>query len=79
MIKFSLDDVESYKLEFGDKFYLPERENRQNLRTGDIVKLIFRFEDDEFAQVERMWIVINGANSGECASTLGNKSLTKST
>ncbi len=55
MIKFELDDVESYKLEFGDKFYLPEREKRQNLRTGDIVKLIFRFEDDEFAQIERMW------------------------
>ena len=35
MIKFSLDDVENYKLEFGDKFYLLERENRQNLRAGE--------------------------------------------
>ncbi len=35
MIKFSLDDAQSYKLEFGDKFYLPERENRQNLRAGE--------------------------------------------
>ncbi|WP_187424118.1 hypothetical protein [Campylobacter concisus] len=49
MIKFELDDVENYKLELVDKFYLPEREKRQNLRTDDIVKLIFRFEDDEFA------------------------------
>ena len=39
MIKFSLDDLKSDKLEFGDKFYLPEREKRQNLRAGDIVKL----------------------------------------
>jgi len=31
MIKFSLDDIESYKLEFGDKFYLSERKKRQNL------------------------------------------------
>ena len=54
MIKFELDDIESYKLDFGDKFYLPEREKRQNLRTDDIVKLIFGFEDDEIAQVERM-------------------------
>ncbi|WP_429801851.1 hypothetical protein [Campylobacter concisus] len=38
MIKFELDDVENYKLELVDKFYLPEREKRQNLRTGDIVK-----------------------------------------
>ena len=68
MITFSLDDVESYKLEFVDKFYLPERKKRQNLRADDIVKLIFRFEDDEFAQVERMWVVVNGANSSERAS-----------
>jgi hypothetical protein len=38
MIKFELDDVENYKLEFGNKFYLPEREKCQNLRIGDIVK-----------------------------------------
>ena len=77
MIKFSLGNLKSYKLEFGDKFYLPEREERQNLRAGDIVKLIFRFEDDEFAQVERMWAVINGANNGEYVGTLDNKPLTK--
>ena len=35
MIKFELDDVESYKLEFGDKFYLPEREKRQNLKANE--------------------------------------------
>ena len=35
MIKFSLDDAQSYKLKFGYKFYLPERENRQNLRAGE--------------------------------------------
>ena len=77
MIKFKLDDIKRYELEFGDKFYLSERKKRQNLRAGDIVKLIFRFEDDEFAQVERMWIVINSANNGEYTSTLGNKPLTK--
>ena len=35
MIKFSLDDIESYKLEFGDKFYLSEREKRQTLRANE--------------------------------------------
>lgn len=77
MIKFSLDDLKSHKLEFGDKFYLLEREKRQNLRAGDIVKLIFRFEDDKFAQVERMLVVVNGANNGEHAGILDNKPLTK--
>ena len=77
MIKFSLDDLKSHKLEFGNKFYLLECEKRQNLRAGDIVKLIFRFEDDKFAQVERMWVVANGANNGEYAGILDNKPLTK--
>lgn len=75
MIKFSLDDLKGDKLEFGDKFYLPKCEKRQNLRAGDIVKLIFRFEDDEFAKVERMlWAVINGANNGEYAGILDKTS-----
>ncbi|WP_103624552.1 DUF2314 domain-containing protein [Campylobacter concisus] len=73
MIKFELDDIESYKLEFGDKFYLPEREKRQNLRTGDIVKLIFRFEDGEFAQVEHMWVVVSKTNNGEFTGILDNE------
>ena len=73
MIKFELYDIESYKLEFGDKFYLPEREKRQNLRTGDIVKLIFRFEDDEFDQVERMWVVVSETNKGEFTGILDNE------
>ncbi|MBE9818424.1 hypothetical protein [Campylobacter concisus] len=78
MIKFELDDVESYKLEFGDKFYLLECEKRQNLRAGDIVKLIFRFEDDEFAQVERMWVVVSETNNGEFTGILDNELFQKS-
>ena len=35
MIKFKLDDIKSYKLEFGDKFYLSERKKRQNLRANE--------------------------------------------
>lgn len=77
MIKFVLDDVENYKLEFGNKFYLPECEKRQNLRTGDIVKLIFRFEDGEFAQVERMWVVVSETNNGEFTGILDNEPFIK--
>jgi len=35
MIKFKLDDIKICKLEFGDKFYLSEHENRQNLRANE--------------------------------------------
>jgi len=37
MIKFKLDDIKRYKLEFGDKFYLPEREKYQHLRAGELI------------------------------------------
>lgn len=50
MIKFSLDDLKSDKLEFGDKFYLPEREKRQNLRADDIAK----FDDDKFSHTQHL-------------------------
>ncbi len=50
MIKFKLDDIKSYKLEFGDKFYLPEREERQNLRAGDTAK----FDDNKFSHTQHL-------------------------
>jgi len=37
MIKFKLDDIKRYELEFGDKFYLSEHKNRQNLRAGELI------------------------------------------
>ena len=37
MIKFKLDNIKRYELEFGDKFYLSERRNRQNLRAGELI------------------------------------------
>jgi len=64
MIKFELDDVENYKLKLVNKFYLPEREKRQNLRTGDMVK--------------RMWVVVSETNNGEFTGILDNEPFIKS-
>ncbi|WP_173031696.1 hypothetical protein [Campylobacter sp. CCUG 57310] len=54
MIKFSLDNTEEYEKEFGKEFKIPPKNERTALKKGDLVKLIFRFEDSDFAQVERM-------------------------
>ena len=35
MIKFKLDDIKRYELDFGDKFYLSEHKKRQNLRANE--------------------------------------------
>ena len=37
MINFTLDNLEDYEREFGDKFYLLPRKKRQNLKRGDLV------------------------------------------
>nr|WP_257639734.1 DUF2314 domain-containing protein [Campylobacter concisus] len=38
---------------------------------------MFRFEDDEFAQVERMWVVVSETNNGEFTGILDNEPFTK--
>nr|WP_314471409.1 DUF2314 domain-containing protein [uncultured Campylobacter sp.] len=80
MINFTLDNLEDYEREFGDKFYLLPRKKRQNLKRGDLVKLIFRFEDDEsdFAQVERMWVIIKYNIGGNYVGILDNDPFTES-
>lgn len=74
MITCTLDDIEEYKKEFGEQFHVPDQHDRTSLKKGDIVKLIFRFEDDssEFASVERMWVVITGTCLGKYTGYLNN-------
>ncbi|MDO5046380.1 DUF2314 domain-containing protein [Campylobacter sp.] len=79
MINFSLDDVEAYEREFGEEFKIPPKQERINLKRGDVVKLIFRFEDEdsEFAQVERMWVIVDDIKDGYFIGILDNEPFTK--
>ncbi len=58
---YELDDGEAIHREYPDSFWIPELKNRESLRVGDLVKLIFRMEEtkgSDDVSVERMWVEI---------------------
>jgi uncharacterized protein YegJ (DUF2314 family) len=60
---WELESGEIRHAEAPDSFWIPPREDRERLRLGDIVQLLFRIElddEDESEIVERMWVVVRG-------------------
>src|SRR5690349_2189589 len=55
-VTYTLDNGAEIHKEAPDTFYFPPAEERESLRPGDLVKLIFRIEFGEEAHVERMWV-----------------------
>ena len=58
---FELENAESRHSEAPDNFWIPSIEVRNNLRAGDLIKLIFSMEDQEQPSerhVERMWVEV---------------------
>lgn len=59
---FYLDDATEYERLNPKQYKIPCKATRENLRVGDIVKLIFRFADEWCPrgdnQCERMWVEI---------------------
>tara|TARA_R110000787_G_C13179494_1_gene421674 strand:+ start:166 stop:561 length:396 start_codon:yes stop_codon:yes gene_type:complete len=56
-----LEDGEVYHADAPSTFWIPEREDRENLQPGDLVKLIFQIsldDPDEPIAVERMWVLV---------------------
>jgi uncharacterized protein YegJ (DUF2314 family) len=56
MVSYTLDNAAERHREAPDTFWLPPLHDRESLRPGDLVKLVFRIEFDEEAHVERMWV-----------------------
>jgi uncharacterized protein YegJ (DUF2314 family) len=54
---YQLGNGEKINKENPRTFYIPSREDRESVKEGDTVKLIFIF-DDENAMTERMWVQI---------------------
>ena len=56
-----LEDGEQLHREAPDTFWLPKLKDRQSVRPGQIVKLIFRIsvdDEEEPVAVERMWVIV---------------------
>jgi hypothetical protein len=78
-------DVDGWELEDGElrhveapaTFEIPPLSERRSLRTGQIVKLIFRIavrndERERAEGVERMWVVVDGHDGKYFHGTLDN-------
>lgn len=58
---YQLDNGEELNKEYPDTFWIPEKEDRESLKVGDLVKLIFSMEENigsDEVSVERMWVEI---------------------
>ena len=57
-MEYALDDGEALNREFPDTFWVPSRDERDNLLPGELVKLIFRISLESEQHVERMWVMV---------------------
>lgn len=57
-VTYKLDNGVELHRQYPETFEIPPVEQRESLRVGDIVKLIFRIEFDDEAHVERMWVQV---------------------
>ncbi|MCP4471067.1 MAG: DUF2314 domain-containing protein [Gammaproteobacteria bacterium] len=72
---YELDNGEEIHQEYPDSFWIPEKEKRESLKPGDIVKLIFRMEEtkgSDDVSVERMWVEVTAANASFYTGKLDN-------
>jgi uncharacterized protein YegJ (DUF2314 family) len=57
-MEYVLDNGEELNREHPDTFWIPLRDERENLLPGELVKLIFRISLEEEQHVERMWVIV---------------------
>lgn len=71
---FHLESGERLRDEAPETFHIPSRDARENLRIGDIVKLVFALTDRESADVgaERMWVIVKEEANGRYIGALDN-------
>ncbi len=70
-----LEDGEALHAEAPATFWIPEREDRERLGRGDLVKLVFRIAVDDEAEpvsVERMWVLVRERVGGAYLGILDN-------
>lgn len=72
---YELDNGEEINREYPDSFWIPEKEAREAIEPGDILKLIFRMEEkngSDEVSVERMWVEVTNKQRDFYIGTLDN-------
>ena len=71
-ITYTLDNAAETHREFPSTFQIPPQAERESLRVGDHVKLIFRIEFADEAHVERMWVLVSEVRPESYVGVLDN-------
>jgi len=72
---YELDNAEDIHREYPDSYWIPEKEVRESLQPGKVVKLVFRMEEtkgSDDVSVERMWVQITNKHQGFYEGILDN-------
>lgn len=60
---WELRSAEESHAKYGDKFWIPSREERQSLKRGQAARLMFDIEADNAGELEvsgeRMWVIVS--------------------
>lgn len=74
MSKYYLENALQRNKEYKNSFDIPSKENINNLKPYDLVKLIFTEENnDKEIMSERMWIIITEINGENFTGILDNE------
>lgn len=71
-MEYTLDDGEEINREAPETFWIPPRDERENLLPGELVKLIFRISLGEEQHVERMWVIVKERKANGYVGVLDN-------
>jgi uncharacterized protein YegJ (DUF2314 family) len=71
-MEYTLDDGEEVNRECPDTFWIPPRDERENLLPGELVKLIFRITLGDEQHVERMWVIVKERKANGYIGVLDN-------
>lgn len=73
MTTYTLDCGVQRKREFPETFEIPAAEERENLQPGQLVKLMFRIDQDGDVTVERLWVIVQERQPGYYVGVLDNE------
>lgn len=77
---WELDSAEALNERYPDSFLIPCRDDRQSLKMGQMVKLLFLLLDHEngeaIVQGERMWVTITQISGHRCIGQLESEPAT---
>jgi hypothetical protein len=69
-----LENAEQRSADQPNSFFIPAREKRHSLQSGDVVKLLFAAPSQAGdLTVERMWVEVNSVGSGSYVGTLSDR------